>query len=306
VPGAIRIFIPGSAANPQRTGGGNTIKPEVIGGASVNAGKGTPDLAKLSSAGVLQVAEIKPANINQVLEGETQVARYIDQGNARDQPQEAWRLANKITVVSPMLEQTFTPPSLFFPQPGFIIEAAFSWCQSGVLAYALRARRVPEGSRVRVPQRVPQTNKEKDQVPDSGRRPVVLDGPATTPVPTPAQPPVPGQKEGEGEGGKVIPIRPPATAPAPQQLPIAARSAAEQILDFIASVLASGKNIDQAVTQFLKAHPEIVRNIELAVGAIAAGAIISDVLSFGTAIAKDPVVLAILATMLRIAQTVEN
>ena len=115
VPGAIRINIPGAAAKPQRTGGGRTVKPELGGAAGPRADKGTPDLAALNAGGVLQVAEIKPANWNQLLEGETQVAtRYIDQGNASDEPQVAWRARTGVKVVTPMFPQTFPVPSLFF------------------------------------------------------------------------------------------------------------------------------------------------------------------------------------------------
>jgi hypothetical protein len=300
VPGAIRINIPGAAAKPQRTGSGRTVKPEVGGAAGPRADKGTPDLAALNAGGVLQVAEIKPANWNQLLEGETQVAtRYIDQGNSSDEPQVAWRARTGVKVVTPMLPQTFPVSSLFFPTPTNIIEVVLRWCQSGVLAYALRAHRRPDEGRARSRRRVPSTESEKrrEQSPQTAPRPESLGnpgpsttpapGPSTSPAPTPGQTPAPAP----GGGGSVVPF-PGGKTPdrKPEDLPIAAKSAGEQILDFMADVIASGQDIEQAVTKFLKENPNIVRNIEIAVAAIAAGAILSDIFSAGTAIAKDPLV----------------
>ncbi|MDF0515734.1 DUF4157 domain-containing protein [Bradyrhizobium yuanmingense] len=303
VPGAIRIFIPGASANPQRTGGGKTVKPEKIGGTSPQAGKGTPDLAALNAAGVLQVAEIKPANWNQLLEGETQVAtRYIDQGNASDSAQAAWRAKNGIKVVAPMLPRTFPVSSLFFPTPTNVIEIVLRWCQSGVLAYALRAHRLPEGSRAAERARVPNTESQRQQSPQIAPRPESLQGPSATPKPAPG--PSTGPKP--EEGGKVIPLpggKAPEGKPGQEELPVAARSTVDKILEFIKDVIASGASIEQSVTKFLKENPSVLDNIELAVAAIVAGAVLSDVASLGTAIAKDPVVLAILAAMLRIADS---
>jgi hypothetical protein len=311
VPGAVRIFIPGASANPQRSGGGRTIPPEKI-SPSLRSGKGTPDLATLNSAGVLQVAELKPANWNQLLEGETQVARYIDQGMASDEPQKAWRLSKGITSVTPMLEQTFPVSSLFFPTPANIIEVVFRWCQSGVLAYALRAHRRPDAQRVpvrrRVPDRVTETDKQREQVPQTVPLPDAVGNPspAPTPVPAPTPPtptPVPTPKP--DDGGKIIKF-PGSKTPdtKPEELPAAAKTMAEQILEFIEGIIVSGENVEQAVRRFLQANPNIVRNIEIVVAAIVAGAVISDILSAGGAIAKDPAVAAILAAMLRIAQAI--
>lgn len=305
VKGAIRIYIPGAAANPQRTGGGRTVKPEKIGSTSPQAGKGTPDLAALNSGGVLQVAELKPANWNQLLEGETQVStRYIDQGNAPDESQAAWRAKNGIKVVTPMLPQTFPVSSLFFPTPTNIIEVVLRWCQSGVLAYALRAHRLPDESQARARGRVPNTESEKQrqQSPKTAPRPESLEGPATTPKPAPGPSSAP---KPEQEGGKVIPFpgKAPEDKPGQEELPAAARSTVDKILDFIKDAIASGANIEQAVTKFLRENPSVLDNIEIAVAAIAAGAVLSDVASFGAAIAKDPAVLAILAAMLRIADS---
>jgi len=69
-------------------------------------------------------------------------------------------------------------------------------------------------------------------------------------------------------------------------------------------MIESGENVEQAVRKFLEANPNIVRNIEIVVAAIIAGAVISDIVSAGGAIAKDPAVVAILGAMLRIAQAI--
>lgn len=309
VRGALRISIPGAAANPQRTGGGKTVKPEVGGGASPQAGKGTPDLAALNEGGVLQVAELKPANVNQLLEGETQVARYIDQGNAQDEPQRAWRAARGIKVVSPMQPQKFPIPSLFFPTPTNIIEVVLRWCQSGVLGYALRAHRRPDQQQKRERRRIPDTERKPDTVPQVVPNPQPLPQPGPTPIPAPgpsaAPAPIPGKPApAPDDGGKVIPFPGRAPDQKPEEVPVAAKTAAEAILDFIEGIIISGENIDQAVRRFLTQNPNILRNVEVAVAAIVAGSIISDILSGGAAVAKDPVVAAILSAMLRIAQLI--
>jgi hypothetical protein len=76
----------------------------------------------------------------------------------------------------------------------------------------------------------------------------------------------------------------------------------QQILDFIHEVIVGGQEVEEAVRKFLNDHPEIVRNIELIIAGIAAGAILTDILSAGTATAKDPLIAAILSAMFRIAR----
>ena len=90
-----------------------------------------------------------------------------------------------------------------------------------------------------------------------------------------------------------------------QNLPANAPSLATQILDFVQRVIAGGLDVEQAVRTFLQANPEIRRNVTAVVAAIVAGAILSDILSAGAAITKDPVVLGILAAMVRIARLME-
>jgi hypothetical protein len=153
--GGIDIVIPGASAAPLRTGGlcgkpSSVIPPQIIGG---EAGAGKPDLAMLTRAGILLVAEIKPAVYECLIDGETQALGYINAGNATDPPQVAWRAEKGIKVVSPMLEMHYPPPSI--PVGDVRIETA--WCEPGLLAYTVyrRAVRVPEEQPVRVPSQEP-------------------------------------------------------------------------------------------------------------------------------------------------------
>jgi hypothetical protein len=158
-----QVRIPGASAAPSRTQGicGRDeafIKPQKIGG---QAGDGIPDLARIGSSGVLQVAEIKPATEPCLIDGETQRARYIDQGNARDAKQEAWRNSLGIKVVSPMLESSYPAPTLPF---GNTCRIQTAWCSAGLLAYAVICPRT--------------RGDEKDPIPPVWARP--LDQPGDT------------------------------------------------------------------------------------------------------------------------------
>jgi hypothetical protein len=303
VPGAMRIAIPGAAANPQRTGSGKTIPSEMIGG--LRAGKGNPDLAALDALGTLQVAELKPANLNQLLEGETQVARYIDQGNAPDAPQQAWRRGKGIRLVSPMLESTFRAPSLSFITPTNVIEVVFRWCQSGVLAYLLRARRLPEGERAkqrsRASKKEDQDSNADQQLPQAVPHPEGLGnpGPAPTPIKPAAPAPVPGK-----EGGQVIPL--PGRQPDLQPVPLAAKSRLERVVSFlhelIESGVTSGAQLDAAVRAFLRANPELA-NIVIAAGVAAIMATIAeDFATLGWGVIDDFVMLPIVARVMMLAR----
>jgi hypothetical protein len=86
-----------------------------------------------------------------------------------------------------------------------------------------------------------------------------------------------------------------------ENLPENAPSLGKQILDFVQHVLAGGLNVEQAVHAFLVANPEILKHVTEIVAAIVAGAILTDILSAGAAITKDPAVLSVLAAMVRIA-----
>lgn len=140
VPGAVKLGIPGASAAPQRAIGicgedTSVVSPQTTGG---RAGMGFPDLAARNPAGVLQVAEIKPAAIECLVDGETQLHTYIDQGNAQDAEQLAWKAANGVSVVSPMLASTYQPPTIHVEVPGVGgAELRAAWCTPGLLAYAV-------------------------------------------------------------------------------------------------------------------------------------------------------------------------
>ena len=68
--------------------------------------------------------------------------------------------------------------------------------------------------------------------------------------------------------------------------------------------MATGASVEEAVTKFLKDNPDIVENIGKIVAGIIALDIASDILSGGAAISKDPLLVAILLAMLRIAQVI--
>jgi len=105
---------------------------------------------------------------------------------------------------------------------------------------------------------------------------------------------------GTPSADQLAPAPQPESIPIPSPIPAPARSAGEAILDFIKQVMIGGLNIEEAVRKFLIENPEILRNLEIAVAGIVAGAIASDILSGGAAIAKDPAVASILAAMLKI------
>jgi hypothetical protein len=147
VSGAINAIIPGASAGPLRTQGlcgddASFIKPQGIGG---KAGAGFPDLARITPGRILQVAEIKPASLSCLIDGENQVLRYIDQGNATDSAQAAWRAALGISTVSPMLASAYRPPrfDIWAPRLGRI-EIRTAWCSSGILAYTVKRYGEPE------------------------------------------------------------------------------------------------------------------------------------------------------------------
>jgi hypothetical protein len=107
------------------------------------------------------VAEIKPAAIPCLIDGEEQVLRYIDQGNARDPAQSAWRASLGITVVSPMLPSAYSPPIFTLTAPGLgTLEVRTAWCSSGLLAYTVRGR----GQTVPVPVPAPRRAEERDRL----------------------------------------------------------------------------------------------------------------------------------------------
>jgi hypothetical protein len=168
VSGARNVVIPGASAGPLRSqgicgGDDNVINPQMVGGMS---GGGIPDLARITPNGILQVAEIKPASIPCLIDGEEQELRYIDQGNARDDTQAAWRSSLGVTVVSPMLESAYSPPNFIISIPGVArAELKTAWCGPGLMAYSVSLSGQP------VPIRVPQSrrNEERQRLRDGSR-----------------------------------------------------------------------------------------------------------------------------------------
>src|SRR4051794_8465014 len=157
VPGARKLMIPGASASPQRSEGicgddTTVIPPQALGGA---AGAGFPDLARVTPSGIAQVAEIKPAAAPCLVDGEEQLLRYIDQGNARDDAQSAWRAAQGVTVVTPMPESAYAPPELSTP----IADIRTAWCTPGLMAYSVR----PRGPRIPVPPPVVVSKSEREE-----------------------------------------------------------------------------------------------------------------------------------------------
>ncbi len=167
--GAVPVAIPGASAGALRTDGlcgkpSPIIDPQVVGG---RAGLGFPDLARITPGRILQVAELKPAAIPCLIDGENQELRYIDQGNSQDPEQVAWRASLGVTVVSPMLESAYTPPNILIGLPGVgSAEIRTSWCTPGLLAYSVRLR----GQPIPVPQRVPETRRQPARVRSPAQR----------------------------------------------------------------------------------------------------------------------------------------
>lgn len=163
VQGARNVAIPGASAGPLRSqgicgGDSKVIDPQLVGGRS---GAGLPDLARTTPGGILQVAEIKPAAIPCLIDGEEQALRYIDQGNAQDPAQAAWRASLGVTVVSPMLESAYRPPQFVLSLPGVArAELKTAWCAPGLMAYTVNlsgqpiAVPVPQDSRARERERL--------------------------------------------------------------------------------------------------------------------------------------------------------
>jgi hypothetical protein len=163
VDGATSVAIPGGSAGPLRSdpicgGSSKIIGPQIVGGAS---GAGLPDLARRTLGGILQVAEIKPATVPCLVDGEEQELRYIDQGNARDPVQSAWRSSLGISVVSPMPPSAYSPPVLYMVLPsGATAELKTAWCTPGLMAYSVTlsgkpvAVPVPQARRAEASQRL--------------------------------------------------------------------------------------------------------------------------------------------------------
>ncbi|MFG1947047.1 DUF4157 domain-containing protein [Nonomuraea sp. NPDC048826] len=160
VPGAVSIGIPGASARSIRTEGicggfKKEIPPEEFGSSSPRAGMGLPDLARITPDRKLEVAEVKPAALVCLVDGEIQLARYVGEGNSPDAGQQAWRTSKGIRGVVPMPPETYTPQGPIVAGP-FIIRT--QWCAPGLLAYSVftppRSRRVAEEERRRAQERI--------------------------------------------------------------------------------------------------------------------------------------------------------
>jgi hypothetical protein len=135
------LGIPGASAGPQRTEGicgkpSPVIDPQQLGNMDPKAGVGFPDLARVKGK-ILQVAEIKPAAHGCLIDGETQFARYILEGNAPDENQAQWRASMGFKVVSPLPGSVY-PDRLLqisIPEGAAVVETG--WCTPGLLAYAV-------------------------------------------------------------------------------------------------------------------------------------------------------------------------
>jgi hypothetical protein len=164
VPGAISIPIPGASAAPLRSQGlcgqdSTEIIPQIVGGRS---GMGFPDLERWT-AGVLEVAEIKPASFGCAVDGEAQLFGYVSQGIATDPAQVAWRAAHGIVTVVPMLPTTYNPISINSSNFTILI----TWCAPGLLVYKVTQRRRERQPRQQpstqpVPGTLPQTHRQEE------------------------------------------------------------------------------------------------------------------------------------------------
>lgn len=169
VAGARDVVIPGASAGPLRSQAicgddATVINPQVIGGM---AGAGLPDLARVTPGGILQVAEIKPAAVVCLVDGEEQLLRYIDQGNAQDAAQASWRASLGVTVVAPILESVYSPPNFMLSIPGVArAELRTAWCTPGLLAYTVSI----SGEPIVVPVPQPQRDAEQQRLREAAAR----------------------------------------------------------------------------------------------------------------------------------------
>jgi hypothetical protein len=149
VPTARSVYIPGAYANPLRTSGlcgadKSVTAPQVIGSgpspqSKAKGGVGEPDLASADEK-ELFVAEIKPAVLPCLVDGEKQLAGYVLHGNARDEAAKQWRAQEGVRVVLPMPADHFHPPRFSLVTALGDIELLTGWCQPGLLGYAVRVR----------------------------------------------------------------------------------------------------------------------------------------------------------------------
>ena len=209
---SIAVGIPGAQAGPQRTDGlcggpKPRINPQGFGKTSRRADVGIPDLARLTAGGILQVAEMKPAALQCLVDGEEQELRYINEGNAQDEGQKAWRASLGILTVSPMLEDAYQPPTMQWEFGPLIAELRTGWCSAGLLGYT-----------VNLSARKGKDTDDQDQ--PQPRPPIVIPKPDIRIDPSDTPKPEPGVDERPDVGdGERTPSRPSRRPPAPPPQP---------------------------------------------------------------------------------------
>lgn len=247
------------------------IGPQKIGG---RAGPGLPDLARVTPGGILQVGEIKPAAIPCLVDGEEQLLRYIDQGNALDPDQVAWRAGEGIKVVAPMLSSAYSPPKMSVAVPGvgeLTLETA--WCTDGLLAYSVKKKEAP----VKVPEPVPMPAPEGVKSPRRESQPTRP--PELQPQPAPGMQPSPAMRTRL------------------QQI-------SEFVLGLIAAGILAGAEAERAIRNFLSAHPELIDTVIAAGVTIIVGTIIEDIATAGAGAVDDPATIGLATMLIRIARAI--
>jgi hypothetical protein len=146
VTGATGASIPGASADVIRTdaicGGPSTmIDPEEIGDPGALSSRGKVDLARKKGT-TLEIAEIKPAAIECLVDGEVQLARYIYQGNSDllpegkdDEELKGWKRRKKIKTLVPMKSSTYPARTLRVLDVQGELKIEMAWCNPGLLAY---------------------------------------------------------------------------------------------------------------------------------------------------------------------------
>lgn len=138
VSGAMGVSIPGATFAPYRTeaicGGPSTmINSQKIG--NINS-YGIPDLARRNGK-TLEIAEIKPAAIECLIEGEFQLGNYINQANDKDKEMSKWRKSKQVKVnkIIPMKRETYKAKTIRVLDVQGELKIEMAWCTPGLLAY---------------------------------------------------------------------------------------------------------------------------------------------------------------------------
>lgn len=144
--GATGASIPGASADVFRTdaicGGPSTlVDPEEIGEPGSMASRGKVDLARKKGT-TLEVAEIKPAAMECLIDGEAQVARYVYQGNSDMLPEgrdddelRSWKRRKGIKTLVPMKSSTYPAKTIRVLDVQGELRIDMAWCNPGLVAY---------------------------------------------------------------------------------------------------------------------------------------------------------------------------